>query len=127
VKKGETLRGRGEFSALFERGSKLDSGLVRCFFRFDQGAGTPLRAGFSVSSRTFNAVKRNRIRRLMRVAFDSEAEILRSGAVGGELKLVFVFRGREGFPVGKLRLADLRNDIGAVCRQCASRLPRGGP
>lgn len=125
MKKEETLRGRGEFSALFERGAKLDSGLVRCFFQFDQGAGTPLRAGFSVSSRVFNAVKRNRIRRLMRVAFDSEAEILRSGAAAGGLRLVFIFRGREGFPVGKLRLADLRIDMRALCLQCASRLPPG--
>ena len=44
--------------------------MVRCFFRWEAGAGTLVRAGFSVSSRRYNAVRRNRAKRLMRAAYD---------------------------------------------------------
>jgi ribonuclease P protein component len=122
VKKEETLRGRGAFSSLFEQGTKLDSGLLRCFFRYERGAGTPLRAGFSVSSRTFNAVKRNRIRRLMRAAFDAEAAPLRSAAGSGVISMAIVFRGRPGYRVERLPLAAVRNDMRVLCRECAARV-----
>jgi len=122
VKKEETLRGRGAFSALFEQGTKLDSGLLRCFFRYERGAGTPLRAGFSVSSRTFTAVKRNRIRRLMRAAFDAEAASLRSAAGSGTISMVIMFRGRPGYRVERLPLAAVQDDMRALCRQCAARV-----
>jgi ribonuclease P protein component len=125
VKKEETLRGRLAFSSLFEQGTKLDSGLLRCFFRHERGAGTPLRAGFSVSSRTFNAVKRNRIRRLMRVAFDAEAGPLRSAARPGTISMVVVFRGRPGYRVERLALAAVQNDMRVLCGQCAARVLAG--
>lgn len=126
MKKEETLRGRGAFSSLFEQGTKLDSGLLRCFFRYERGAGTPLRAGFSVSSRAFNAVKRNRIRRLMRAAFDAEAPVLRSAAGSGTISIVVVFRGRPGPRVERLALAAVQSDMRTLCLQCTARIPAGG-
>ena len=125
MKKEETLRGRGAFSSLFEQGTKLESGLLRCFFRYERGAGTPLRAGFSVSSRTFNAVKRNRIRRLMRAAFDAEAEPLRFAAGPGTISIVVVFRGRPGYRSERMALAAVQQDMRVLCRQCAALVVAG--
>jgi len=123
VNKAETLRGRGAFASVYAGGTKLEGTVLRCFFRIDRGAGTLLRAGFSVSSRNFNAVQRNRIRRLMRVAFDGEAGWLRR-AVGADrcVAMVFIFKGRKGFAVTQLKLEQVRTDISSLCRRCATAI-----
>ena len=122
MKKKETLRGRGAYSSLYERGTRVDGQLLRCFFHMERGAGTPLRAGFSVSSRTYNAVKRNRIRRLMRAAFDAEGDALRERAREGRLSLLFVFKGRQGVLVERLALKAVRVDMAMLLRDCAGRI-----
>ena len=122
MRKAETLRGRGAFSSVLKSGEKLDGQLLRCFFRVEEKAGTPVRAGFSVSSRVYNAAKRNRIRRLLRTAFDAEAEVLRDAAGLKTLALVFVFRGGRDEDVRRLRLKDVQTDVAALCRRCAARI-----
>lgn len=123
MKKEETLRGRGSFAAVLETGERIDGELVRCFFRVDRGAGTRVRAGFSVSRRMQNAVRRNRIRRLMRAAFDAECGRLRSSVGGGSLEIVFVFKGKKGTVVERLGLGQMQSDMAALCRRCAAALP----
>ena len=121
MRKEETLRGRGVFSLMAAQGTKLDGDLLRCFFRVEDKAGPLLRAGFSVSSRSFNAVKRNRIRRLMRVAFDAEKPAFRAAAGERALSVLFVFKGKKGFAVGRLALEKVRADMSMLCRLCAAK------
>jgi ribonuclease P protein component len=122
VKKEETLRGRGSFAAVLETGDRIEGELVRCFFRFDREAGTRLRAGFSVSRRMQNAVRRNRVRRLMRAAFDAESAPLRASVGGGSLAIVFVFKGKKGTVVERLGLGQMQSDMATLCQRCASAL-----
>ena len=108
---------------MLETGERIEGDLVRCFFRIDRGAGTRVRAGFSVSRRMQNAVRRNRIRRLMRAAFDAESAALRSSITGASLEIVFVFKGKKGTVVERLGLAPVQSDMAALCRRCAAALP----
>ena len=122
MKKKETLRGRGTFSRLFASGQRLDGELVRCFFVVDRKEPATLLAGFSVSSRTYNAVRRNRLRRLMREAFSLERPALWSAVLRGNcsLSLVFVFKGiREA---DRMSLHPVHAEIAGFCSTVAAML-----
>jgi ribonuclease P protein component len=122
MKKKEMLRGRGAFTRVYDEGIRFEGEILRCFTRFERGNGQSLRTGFSVPARKFNAVRRNRLRRLMRAAFDTEREVLRTAVAGGELSVVFVYKGRKGVAAERLGVAHVRADMGALCRRCAATL-----
>jgi len=108
---------------MYRTGRRLDGDVVRCFFRWERGAGTPVRAGFSVSAKLFNAVRRNRARRVMRASFDAGREGLARarGDAPRALTLLFVYRGRPGVPAGVPDAARIREDIARMCRTlCAT-------
>ena len=122
MKKEETLRGRGSFASVLSSGKKIEGELLRCVFCVDRGAGTRVRAGFSVSRKVGGAVMRNRVRRLMRVAYDAESGRLRAAPVAAALDIVFVYKGRKGVPAGRLTLPRLQGDMAALCERCAASL-----
>ncbi len=76
-----------------------------------------VRVVFAVSSRLFTAVKRNRIRRLMREAFRREFVTLQSDLLRARrsASLLFMFRGAKGLRVQALRLDDVWRNMAAVC------------
>jgi len=102
---------------MYRTGRRLDGDVVRCFFRWERGAGTPVRAGFSVSAKLFNAVRRNRARRVMRSSFVAERGALLEahGDVTRVLTLLFVYRGRRGLSSGPPDAAGIRGDIARMC------------
>lgn len=123
MKKEETLRGRGSFQSLYRSGRKLDGEVLRCFFRWEIGAGTPVRAGFSISAKKYNAVKRNRARRLMRAAYDLERDGLAGAAekTGGVLSLLFVYVGGKEIKTARFVFESVRGDMSSICRKiCAA-------
>jgi ribonuclease P protein component len=93
---------------------------MRCFFRFEEGAGAGLRAGFSVSGRLFGAVMRNRLKRLMRAAFDAERDVIDARRTGGRLTVVFVFRGSRDKSAERLGMNDIRQEMAGFCRRIAT-------
>ncbi len=124
MKKEETLRGPRAFTDLMTGGDSLDGELMRCWFRTGSGEGPPLVAGFAVSSRRYSAVRRNRLRRLMRAAFDGEHDglVTALNASGKNLAMVFLFKGRRGLDERRLGLEPVRRDLAALCRSVAARL-----
>jgi ribonuclease P protein component len=123
VRKAETLRGRGAFQLLYRSGRRIDGEVLRCFFRWETGAGTQVRAGFSVSAKKYNAVKRNRAKRLMRTAFDLERATLAGAAerAGRGLSLLFVYTGTRVPVPGRFTLDPICIDLGSLCRKvCAA-------
>jgi ribonuclease P protein component len=123
VKRVETLRGRGVFSALYRDGSRLEGESMRCFFRCEEGAGASMRAGFSVSGRLFGAVVRNRLKRLMRAAFDAERGVIDARTSDGSLTIVFTFRGSNRKPAERLTLQDIRPEMAEFCRRISTVKP----
>jgi ribonuclease P protein component len=122
VRKEETLRGRGSFQSLYRSGRKVDGEVLRCFFRWEPGAGTLVRAGFSISAKRFNAVKRNRAKRIMRAAYASEREFLTGAAAssGGRLSVLFVYSGENDPGRVRLDFSRVSGDMTMVCRKvCA--------
>jgi ribonuclease P protein component len=111
------------FSALYREGSRLDGDSMRCFFCCEEGAGASVRAGFSVSGRLFGAVMRNRLKRLMRAAFDAERSALDARSTPGVLTVVFVFRGSRGRPADRLSLQDIRPEMAEFCRRLSVAKP----
>ena len=96
---------------------RLEGDLLRLFFRSVRGAGTQVRAGFSVSARIFNAVSRNRIRRLLRGAFEVEGPRVqaRAKALGCALELLFVYKGSKSLSPNRLRLSDVLQEMTELC------------
>jgi ribonuclease P protein component len=117
-----TLRGRGAFDRVFSLGRRIDGDLLQCFFIAQPGEG--IAAGFAVSSKRFNAVRRNRLRRLMRVAFARERSVLVPplGRNRMSASIVFVFRPAKNVVGARLRLEPVQKDIAAICGKIAARL-----
>jgi ribonuclease P protein component len=107
---------------LYRSGRRFDGEVLRCFFRWESGAGTPVRAGFSISAKKYNAVKRNRAKRLMRAAFDLEREEVAraAGRAGGALSVLFVYNGGKDETQARFVFESVREDMSSICRKiCA--------
>lgn len=80
--------------------------------------------GYAVSSRLYNAVRRNRVKRLMRAAFAGEAGALASALAGSgsSVRLLFVFKGGKGVDVDRLKLLRVQKDIVGLSRTVAARV-----
>lgn len=80
--------------------------------------------GFAVPSRTLPAVRRNRVRRLMRAAFRAEQPPLedRLRRARSSLEGVLVYRPRQKHEVRTLGLQDVRDDFARIVRLVCERL-----
>jgi ribonuclease P protein component len=126
LKKQAILRGRGAFQRVFEGGRRLDGRLVGCIYTVGQETRGAVRAGFVVSSKHLNAVRRNRVRRLLREAFRRSSDTLGRAAedAGRPVELVLVYRPRQRTETDRLTLHDVLPDVTSACRTIAARLIR---
>lgn len=124
MKRKETLRGRDVFSSLYASGRRADGELIRCLFLLEKAPVAQLLTGFAVPRRTCNAVRRNRLRRLMREAFRMEREALWSAlrASPCSARILFVFKGKRDVPVERVKFIPVRQDIARLCRVMISTL-----
>jgi len=124
VKPVEALRGHAAFGRVFDGGRKIGGALMVCVFLVDRAEKAALRVGFAVSSRQFNAVRRNRVRRLMREAVRFECAPLNAAVTQLRVSadLVLVFRPRADLDVHRLTLAPFRSDVADVFNRLAERL-----
>jgi ribonuclease P protein component len=124
VKKPDALRGRGSFRDVLAQGRRIEGVLLRCSFTACPDPAVPLRVGFRVSAKRYNAVRRNRIKRLLR-----EAVRLSAGALSRRLEetrtgvsLVVTFKGSEDLPIARLKLCHIRTDVEMFCAKIAATL-----
>jgi ribonuclease P protein component len=124
VKKPETLRGRGAFRNVLASGTRIDGAFLRCSFRLGELEDAPLCVGFQVSAKKYNAVRRNRLKRLMREGFRHAQmplnELLRQRQRG--VSVVVMFKGNKEVPAERTRLHHLQKDMEKFCRAIAAGL-----
>lgn len=92
--------------------------LLRCHYLV-RGEGYPgVRVGFVVPSARYNAVQRNRIKRLLREASTSELSPLSNtlDRLHTQLLLIFFFKGEAVDDARMLRLHTMREEVAALCR-----------
>ena len=120
------LRGRSAFSRVFALGERIDGTLIRSFALVERSQKSSLRVGYAVSSRTYGAVKRNRLRRLMREAFrDEQASLLLAlETAGSSAELILAVKKIPPADVKRLTVFPVRGDLAGICRQLKARLQR---
>lgn len=124
LKRTEILRSRNLFKRIALEGRRIDGTLVRCAFLTHDKGGKHLQVGFKVSSRRLNAVRRNRIRRLMRESLAAEREVVDEVLRKKDLYvgMIIFYKGAKELSVGRLKLASIQKDIGLICRTITSAL-----
>lgn len=113
---------------MFAGGSRANGPLLQCLFLLEASEYPVLRAGYAVSHKRFHAVRRNRVRRLMREAFRLECAPLRDATVHHRVSadLVFVFRPKNDTHVERLTLHPVRTEIAGFCRRVRERIEQHG-
>ena len=120
------LRGRNAFSAVFESGNGTRSGRLVVKYRVVSSPGSPegsrAVAGFVMRRGSGNAVRRNRLKRLMREAYRLERGWLEKRIPNDiELQLVVLWSGtRDDAP--RERLERIRADLASAMRKIVHRL-----
>ena len=108
----EHLRRPADFQAVYDRRRSAADGTLVVYAR-ENGLGYS-RVGLSVSKKFGPAVRRNRIRRLLREAFRLSKEELPVG-----YDLVLVPRPRDEY-----ELNDIRNSLGRLAKQAVKKIER---
>jgi RNase P protein component len=98
--------------------------MVGCIYSVGSEAHGALHAGFVVSSKHLNAVRRNRVRRILREAFRrSSADLGRTAQdAGRSVELLLIYRPRQRTETDRVTLKDLLPDVASACRTIAARL-----
>jgi ribonuclease P protein component len=104
------------------RGEWLRARHVRASYVVEPGDGA-LRVGISVPTTAGTAVRRNRLRRLMRVAIGRERERLHLivDGSGSDLSIVFQFRVTPSSPIWKITVRDIEADVQKLCAMITDR------
>ncbi|MBI5472039.1 MAG: ribonuclease P protein component [Ignavibacteriae bacterium] len=124
MKKSEILRSRDLFKRVALKGKRVETVLFRCSFLAERGEQAGLQVGFKVPSKKLNAVRRNRIRRLMREGFSARRSVLDSALerAKSQVHMMLIFKTDQQASADKLRLSMVLGDIGAICQTIANRL-----
>jgi ribonuclease P protein component len=126
VKNAEVLRRRDLFRQIAVEGTRIDAQILRCMYLVRQMGDEPLQVAFKVPSRKLNAVRRNRIKRLMREAFRNERSHLKSslGVSHSQIAMFFSFKGAKVIHVEQLKLNDVQQAISELCGKICSSLEK---
>jgi ribonuclease P protein component len=110
IPRGERLRRRDEFQAVFQGGKRVGRPTVVLLWGPADG---PSKAGFTVSRQVRGAVSRNRARRRLREAYRASR-----GLLPARVRVVFVARGEAiTGPFDELR-RDVRDGLEVIADRC---------
>jgi len=116
--KSEILRGRNNFDRLFSSSKKILSPSVSCRYRvYSQPAGHCLIA-FIAKKKLGTAVKRNRMKRLMREAYRKNKYLVSGLFTSGHFGLHFVLMARSLTP----EYARVERDVITILEELRTRL-----
>lgn len=116
------IRGHEAFSKVFESSEKTNCGFLRAYIRTYisdtksnfKSPSISIKAGFVVTKKRIRrAVKRNRVKRLLREAFRTEKVNIPAEAVKKNFEIIFTLSdsGYDNFSDGKFNINTARNDM----------------
>jgi ribonuclease P protein component len=114
--KAEILRGREAFREVLTKGRRFQGAHICCYLlrvSSERRKAVPIQVGFAVSRGIRSAVKRNRLRRLMREAYRLNRSDVTKLAFEQEgcSKIVFLCRKNKGKNISELKLKDIYSDV----------------
>ena len=120
----QILRGRTSFERVFRSGRRVEGRLFRFYFHLQSASQSGICVGYAVPARSLPAVRRNRVRRLMREAFRAEGAVLESWLQGRRelLEAVLVYRPTEAVDARRLALGEVRSDLARMLRRVCERV-----
>jgi ribonuclease P protein component len=129
VKREGTLRGFESFNRVFTGGRRVAGPLIQCVYLLESSRPPSLRAGYAVSHKSYPAVRRNRLRRLMREAFRLESNPLREAVLHHRMSadLIFLFRPKSEVHVDRLTIFPVRTEIAGFCKRIRERIEEQVP
>jgi ribonuclease P protein component len=116
LRKPEILRGHGAFREVLTKGRRLRGTHIFCYLlrvNSDRKKAISVQAGFAVSRNVKSAVRRNRVRRLMREAYRLNKGRVMEFALEQKrcFKIVFLYKEREVENIAELKMRDIDSDI----------------
>jgi ribonuclease P protein component len=128
LQKSEILRKRELFKRVALTGKRLNGRLLRCTYLLHDESKAVLQIGFKVPStrkglsENLKAVRRNRLRRLMREAFSREISMLYSSLAmsSNHMGIIVFFRGCKDVAAERVTLAQVQEDVKMFCESIVS-------
>ncbi|MDL1894587.1 ribonuclease P protein component, partial [Sphingobacteriales bacterium CHB3] len=116
--------GRTLFKRIAQSENRLDGRILRCSYLLLQQCDEAFQVAFRVPSRKLNAVRRNRLKRLMREAFSAERGELDDSLARSDIRIgiMISYKGSKHVPAERVSLSQVRSDIGEFLRIISSRL-----
>jgi ribonuclease P protein component len=112
----ESLSGFGTFTRVITHGKKHEKKPITAFVYNSPGMETSLCVGFAVSKGIKTAVHRNRVKRLMRQAFQlNKVEFIKKIRDGMFIEIVFMYRDDPGMSTHQARLTPIHNALSSLC------------
>lgn len=97
---------------------------MRCLVILEPASNPEMNVGYAVSSRAYTAVRRNRLRRLMREGFRGHQETLQDALHqrGVSASIIFAFKPQAESAVRRLNGGPVTAEIGALCARLQEML-----
>lgn len=124
MNKKDILRGRILFKRVAQEGKRIHGRFIRCAYLLEPDAKVGVQVGFKVFARTMNAVRRNRVRRLMREAFEQERIVVDDAVneAGVAARIILFYKGDDELDVRRMRLLHMLEDVRGICKRLAERI-----
>ena len=130
LEKSEILRGKTQFDAVFNRGTKIEGKLVRGLLILDASLGRSQNAsyvvGFAVARTVQRAVDRNKLKRFLREAYRRNKSILSPAT--NEFRtpraVIFLYKSRAKHGVELPSLEEIENDMKEILEEIAEIRPK---
>ena len=97
------------------KGFRCEGRFLRCFWLSREEGG--ILVGFTVPSRNFSSVQRNRLKRIMKAGFVKARHPLQ----GIHSDIVLLYKGSPDLQINQVRLEDILDDIAALLTAAKKR------